>query len=989
MSSPASQPTFNSSLISSPVVNSWDSRRELRKKAALPPLSADEILELAEGDRWFIYDSLFSRPHMIYILDEKKKGILSPIIQLHPKLAEEICTKWFDSKRGYFLSNQHGPIHDRVTAICYIAGKSWLWKRPLFTPMFQHFDMQQDNLSRSLLSPGKFPIHPVAQARKDFSKDAKWVQEGGTAEDNKLGQLQIQQHRVEEVRGRAQKIIRYLEIERSEYQEMIDGDPHSRISKLRSVIAWSLTVTQLELMVETRSFFQDFFVPLSKWLTPGPQPDISQQEDQAAEEAYEKKAREEIAIEARAIEEKAIEGMTIEEMAIEEKVIEEIAIEEEEIMSECSSGEGAKAFFTFTDRSAVDLEETTSTIAKEFYSQDHTSHQPPQIRFSKLKMAWIARGPEDSGLVQSAPNGKTQSVPALTTHRGELWCLWSDPSGYLYYAVGDNNVFQSRRQFPDRGIPVMAELTGVLHAIIIRDSGDRRPPCGFWAHTTPALVAFHNKLFLVFIQSDNLYYSILAFHPRGKDDAVWSPPQEVSGISQVGGIPALFVLNGVLHVLCSSKDESREILGFAYSVPEDIWNSCDDVSEGKSAAGVSATSFGDSAFLAFQENGPDDTSHLIYISEYKDGKWQPQEAVAGQASSDPPQLSVLNGRINCIFNSNDDEKNLIWYSRPLLEFSLSSWMKDIPDQAPLSALTIPGTHDTCAESNIPFVRTQYLSVTKQLEAGLRFLDLRCRADKKGVLYMYHGGIPINMPTYLKFDTVMNEVFTFFEKDTSQPTETVLVSINNDDTSGKEPPSVFYNAVKDTIERTPHYSDGSPRWITSRTTSKLGDARGKAVLIRRYHPDPAVDPSELIGMDLSGWLDNNPDFTLQTADNLTLTLQDHWKYAEVIPLADLISSKFKFVSDMLRKAAQGDPEHWFINFTSAVGDPAEKGEIAESHWIAVGAHSKFIGKFVPGMNENLRRNFEWGIKTRYGVVPMDYPELPKDSDLIAWLIGTNM
>jgi 1-phosphatidylinositol phosphodiesterase len=371
-------------------------------------------------------------------------------------------------------------------------------------------------------------------------------------------------------------------------------------------------------------------------------------------------------------------------------------------------------------------------------------------------MAWIARGQDDNGYVQETPNGQTPSVPALATHRGELWCLWSDPSGGLYYAIGDNNTFGTRLPFPDKGIPVMAGLLDMLHAIVIRDTGDmvhyafdnvNRPGLvpsvldrerGFSSGTTPALVAFHNKLFLVYIQESKLFYSSWALNPRD-ETAEWKLPQEVSGISQVGGIPALFVLNGTLHVICESADESRDILGFAYASLEDVWNSCEDVSEGKAASGVSATSYGDSAFLAFQENGPNDTSHVIYISEYKDGKWLPQEAVAGQASANPPQLSILNGRINCIFNSNDETKDLKWYSRSLLDFSLSTWMSDIPDDTLLSNITLPGTHDSCAESNIPFVRTQYLSITKQLEAGLRFLDLRVRVHSDGQLYMYHGG----------------------------------------------------------------------------------------------------------------------------------------------------------------------------------------------------------------------------------------------------------
>lgn len=631
----------------------------------------------------------------------------------------------------------------------------------------------------------------------------------------------------------------------------------------------------------------------------------------------------------------------------------------------------------------------------------HLQFQPP---ITSATMAWIARGPGANGSVQDTPNGQASTVPAIATHRGSLWCLWSDNSGDLFYAVGNNSLFQPRVQFPDRGVPVMAELLGMLHAIIVRSSGEvahyifddenqdwvAQAPLdtasGFSTSGTPAFKSFHNKLYLVFIENSSLYYSIWTWNPRN-NTAVWSLPQEVSGISQVGGIPAMFVLKGALHVLCSSDGANREILGFAYSPTDDIWNSCDDVSEGKAAVGVSATSYGDSAFLAFMENGPNDTSHVIYMSEFKDGEWKPQEAIGGQASSDPPQLAVLNGRINCIFNTNDDKKELRWYSRSLLDYSLSTWMKDIPDDTLLSNITVPGTHDSCAESNIPFVRTQYLSITKQMEAGLRFLDLRLRVHDDGDLYCYHGGIPINLPMYLKFDKVMGDVFSFMEKQ-GAPTETVLVSINNDDISGKLPPAVFYNAIQEHIDKTPRYADGQERWVTERTTVTLGQARGKAVLLRRFHPDPVLEPSARIGIDLSGWLNNNPDFTLETPDGVVVTLQDKWQYSEIIPLAELIQSKFGFVSNLLQKAAAGSAEEWFLNFMSAVGDPVQKGEIAESHWIAVGAHSDMVGKFVPGMNVVTRRDFKWDMKKRYGVIAIDYPELPKESDLISWLIGTN-
>ena len=403
-------------------------------------------------------------------------------------------------------------------------------------------------------------------------------------------------------------------------------------------------------------------------------------------------------------------------------------------------------------------------------------------------MSWVPRGKDSVGRLQDGSLGQTPTIPALATHHGSLWCLWSDNSGSLYYAIGDNSTFALRIPFPSPnqgdedsggggGIPIVAELTGILHSIIINpdsgsmnhwmfddieqiwikmmDSGLNRQ-VGFWTHTMSSLISWRNMLVLVFIQDDKLIYSLWSCDA---DDGTWNwkYPQEVSGIMKVGGIPALFVLEGSLHVVCESLDESREILGFAYEEIDDVWNSCGDVSEGKAVSGVSATSFGESAFLAFMEDGPGDVSHAIYVSEYKNGKWMDQEAVGGQASKNPPQLAVLNGRINCIFNSNDELGELRWHSRSLLDFELGSWMREIEDDTLLSNLTIPGTHDSCATSNIPFVRTQYLSITKQMEAGLRFLDLRCRVHSDGQLYMYHGGIPINLPRYLKLEKVMNEV----------------------------------------------------------------------------------------------------------------------------------------------------------------------------------------------------------------------------------------
>ena len=81
-------------------------------------------------------------------------------------------------------------------------------------------------------------------------------------------------------------------------------------------------------------------------------------------------------------------------------------------------------------------------------------------------------------------------------------------------------------EFLDQGVPIIAELLGSLHAIIARDSRKvahyifddvnqnwpeptfLNASSRFSTTTTTALIAFHNRLFPVFIQESSMYYYI-------------------------------------------------------------------------------------------------------------------------------------------------------------------------------------------------------------------------------------------------------------------------------------------------------------------------------------------------------------------------------------------------------------------------------------------------------------------------------------------------
>lgn len=663
---------------------------------------------------------------------------------------------------------------------------------------------------------------------------------------------------------------------------------------------------------------------------------------------------------------------------------------------------------------------------------------------------WQPHGTSSSGLLQDAQDGRSKTVPAVAAYRGSLWVLWADMDDNIWYAVTTKEgEFGKRLAFPARGQPVITNLNGHLHAVITVETGEMvhylydeeekrawvslGPVAGAITHSPPCLVSFHNMLFLVFMRNSLLYYLIWTnpmAHPTSlaEQRGNWSEPAAIRNDGRTfQGIPALFVVDGVLRLLCGSSDDQREILGYQYDYISSTWSPSEDVSGGRAVSGVSAASFGDRSYLGFIEDGPGGKGHSVYVAEYSDGRWHPQEDVAGQSAADPPQLAVLNGRLHCIFNDNTESRDLRWYSRPVLSYSLSSWMKDIPDDALISHLTIPGTHDSCARGRLPFVRTQYLSITEQLALGIRFLDLRLRVHDDGKLYCYHGGIPAQFPDgALSFVSVMDEVWTFLRgaQGTQPATETVLISINNDNSSPEEQadPAPFYHAVESAIAATPSYPDGSRRWFVEPVTPTLGQVRGHAVLLRRYGGDPAISHTARQGLDVSEWQNNSPEFTIVTPTNIRLHLQDKWRYTKRIALAQLVASKSGHVQQLMERAATSPvadadagtgvdadadaadwcvitrvdhEDDWFVNFCSAVGDPVEQGEIAQAKWIAVGARSGLFGPWVDGMNVTTRNYLQQlqvqdagTSRRRLGIVNLDYPELPLDNDIVARLIEMN-
>lgn len=205
----------------------------------------------------------------------------------------------------------------------------------------------------------------------------------------------------------------------------------------------------------------------------------------------------------------------------------------------------------------------------------------------------------------------------------------------------------------------------------------------------------------------------------------------------------------------------------------------------------------------------------------------------------------------------------------------ADWMAALYDESYLSDVVLPGTHDA-ATSNVQLAfitRCQALPIKEQLEAGFRYLDIRLGAsgDK---LKLMHGftncttsGWPWAGALYL--DDVLEDCYAFLE---AHPTETIVFAVKHE--HGSETPEKFEALLSAYIEQNPD------KWLLTDRIPKVGEARGRIVLLRHYETDPNWKPT--IGMPCYWQTQNGHDDVTKNAaahpeGAFSLTVQDRYEY----------------------------------------------------------------------------------------------------------------
>lgn len=210
--------------------------------------------------------------------------------------------------------------------------------------------------------------------------------------------------------------------------------------------------------------------------------------------------------------------------------------------------------------------------------------------------------------------------------------------------------------------------------------------------------------------------------------------------------------------------------------------------------------------------------------------------------------------------------------------SLASFLSDMPDSLSLSALLLPGTHDTMAFYGWPIsqCQTPATPLASQLQSGIRVIDIRLAVittmspsstssgttatapTPKHQLIAYHGLYPQRTP----FPNILQTIHNFLISPEGSR-ETIVMSIKQEDFA-VTPTKLFSRLVRETMMAS------SGGWSTSTHDTgmyylqnripQLGEVRGKVVLFSRFGGDGAEWDGGLegIGIHPTTWPDSEKE-----------------------------------------------------------------------------------------------------------------------------------
>ncbi|WVQ71144.1 hypothetical protein IAR50_000669 [Cryptococcus sp. DSM 104548] len=309
------------------------------------------------------------------------------------------------------------------------------------------------------------------------------------------------------------------------------------------------------------------------------------------------------------------------------------------------------------------------------------------------------------------------------------------------------------------------------------------------------------------------------------------------------------------------------------------------------------------------------------------------------------------------------------------EPNTADFMSLIPDDTPLGLLTLAGTHESCALYGYPISQCQQpvTPIEQQLLDGVRFLDVRLRVVGDQLL-MYHG--PQSQRSSLV--ALLSVLHAFL---TAHPTETLILCLKEE--SPPFHPSFsarVYSAFEPYIER---------YWFLEERIPKLGEVRGKGMLMTRFDRDVEEGEGQWpggMGIHPSMWPDSRKEGFEWDCGGTRVRTQDWYRVHTFLSIPEKFEAITAHLKPTLTPAPVLNPPYT-LSYTSASYFP-----LALPTTIAKGFGWPAWGLGVEGINTRLCRTIlEWmadGKQIR-GCLAMDfYRQCAGNEELAGLLVQMN-
>ena len=296
--------------------------------------------------------------------------------------------------------------------------------------------------------------------------------------------------------------------------------------------------------------------------------------------------------------------------------------------------------------------------------------------------------------------------------------------------------------------------------------------------------------------------------------------------------------------------------------------------------------------------------------------------------------------------------------QPKPQITANSWMTAIDDDTKIAMLTIPGTHDAATSTCSAAGKCQTLTISGQLEHGVRAFDLRPTMDNNSTLGNIYHSI---LDTGVSMGDAM-EYFDSFLK--THPGEGIIVIMRYESERQFLSPSIaednYKTAMKNFLWDNRIYQSRMAAFNKSMT---MKDLRGKILIISRND----LSPVSTFETAYTQWSHSNSVgealYIYGTGGLGRIYVQDMYSTAQNgnSSEADFLAKKKELVCklmDITVPFREGDQNNWVINYCSGYAGSA----------LASDSYAKNAASTNPATLEHIRANTGKGFT---GIVMMDY------------------